>query len=298
MKKVFPLLLILAYWFNTSIAQTSAERFVHCLGTDTFSVEKVSELVLGDTVIKEYFDHSDLNNPENTTFAYYFFNDSTFIKYDNRYYFIGDDNAQIGDVWHPIRFQLNSYSDTTENCPFLMNLEVVDIDTVNIDGVPTKYFMLNDLDWSTPNIIDHKYLEGIGVTMSGPYYNFSQELPCDVLTEVPITFLSYYSGNFEFKEGSCVTSVQGELSDEDEIMIYPNPTDERLCFELPNTTKGFQEVEVRNMLGEIVFRKSYRDSYKSINSDCILVSGYKRGPYILRLTCNNSFYCKPIILNP
>jgi hypothetical protein len=291
------LLSLLVFWTGISVGQTTSERFVHCLGADTFSIEKVSELIIGDTIVKEYFDHSHLNNPDDSTFRYYFFNDSAFIKFDNSFYIIGDDNAQIGDVWHPIRYLLNSYTDTTENCPLLMNLEVTDIDTVFIDGVQKKYFTLNDLDWSTPNLVDHKYLEGIGATVSGPYYNFSQEMPCDIFTEVSITFISYHLDDYEFKEGECITSILDDKLTENGIVIYPNPAQDRVWVDLTPPAIGLLEIQIHNTLGIKVFQQTIepksRFEHHSIN-----LGGYERGTYILSIYSETDFFRKRLVIEP
>jgi hypothetical protein len=252
--------LLVLLFFGFMVKGQSVENFVHCFGNDTLFIEKISEITVGDTVIKEYQDHTFLNNPNDSTFEYYFFNDSVFIKYDNEFYIIGDNNAQVGDVWHPIRFELGSYTDTTENCPFHMNLEVVAVDEILINGTPTKYFSLKDLDWTIVADADHKFLAGVGATMSGPLYNLMQVLPCDLFVEYSLAFRSYQIGDFTYVENTCVTSIEDISQSDMAISIFPNPSNESVTLEFDTPEKSEFRLSVFNLGGQQVVSKKISNS--------------------------------------
>lgn len=268
-------MLVCVNLFLVGKAQIVPEHFVHCFGSDTLLIEKISESVIGDTVIKEFRDH--VFDPGGS-FKYYFYSDSVFIKYDNEFYMIGDNNAEVGDVWHPIRFNLTSYTDTTESCPFLMNLEVIAVDTILIDGMPTAYFSLKDQDWWTATGADHKFLSGIGVTTSGPFYNLAQQMACNVFVEYSLTFKSYRQGDFVYTESTCVTSVN-DLNTSAEISVFPNPTGGHIYLRFNGNTR-IDLSRIYDSFGKLVLEDKTTELYLD-------VSEFEAGIYFLELSSGN-----------
>src|SRR5690606_22664811 len=96
MKTTFFLFVLILLTSLNGSAQEE-EYFVYCsdMSSDTAVISKISEYQIGDTIIREY---TGINN----TFKYYIFNDTIFSKYQDEYVMIGANQAEIGDVWHPI----------------------------------------------------------------------------------------------------------------------------------------------------------------------------------------------------
>lgn len=193
----------LTYFFTISFCQN--EYFVHCFGNDTILIDKIAESTSGDTLIKTFHDHTfGYDGTNYTDINLYFFNDSVFSKFGDTYYMIGDNNAQVGDIWHPLRYYMYSYEDTTEVCSFLMDIEVTSIEQVLINGIPTNYFHLKDLQHDSGLPSDYSFLADIGATQGGPFYNLALPMPCDIIAEIPnILFKSYSFENETYLEIEC-----------------------------------------------------------------------------------------------
>jgi photosystem II stability/assembly factor-like uncharacterized protein len=82
------------------------------------------------------------------------------------------------------------------------------------------------------------------------------------------------------------------LYDNDEINIYPNPTDGRLTIDL--TRSGFNSVDIgiSDLIGKSIYNKKAVNASELIHVDMGL---YRAGVYIIKITTNNSTIIKRII---
>jgi hypothetical protein len=76
-----------------------------------------------------------------------------------------------------------------------------------------------------------------------------------------------------------------------DFIVYPNPASNKLS--LHYTGSSEPAVQLKNMLGQIVFEKQYT----SIVSDYIDVSLFANGTYVISVTENNHRIHKKIIIN-
>lgn len=218
---LFLFVLILLTSLNGSAQEE--EYFVYCsdMSSDTAVISKISEYQIGDTIIREY---TGINN----TFKYYIFNDTIFSKYQDEYVMIGANQAEIGDVWHPIWYSINSYNysefdHNPGNCSLRRSLKVVDIDTINLNGQDLKKYSLLVMDevpfYDYTDSILFSFIEGVGATVGGPYYNLYYEGNCVMMFDLPtITFRAYGTDEFYYLEADCSGNVG---VNEIENAIYP-----------------------------------------------------------------------------
>jgi len=251
------------------------ENFVHCFGNDTILIDKIAESSSGDTLIKTFHDYTfDFGGGVNTDFNLYFFNDSVFSKFGDTYYMIGDNNAQVGDIWHPLRYYMYTYTDTTENCSLLMDLEVVLIEQVLINGTPTNYFHLKDLQYDIGLSSDYAFLAGVGATQGGPFYNLASIMPCDIFVDIPVVnFKSYSLENDTYLEIICPIIDPIGLSENN--------------LETPIITNNGKIISVKNVdqiieLG--IYDLTGQEILKTMEND--LSVDQLQGMYIVKLTHN------------
>lgn len=237
----------LIYFFTIGFSQN--EYFVHCFGNDTILIDKISESSSGDTLIKTFHDYTfDFDGAVNTDFNLYFFNDSVFSKFGDTYYIIGDNNAQVGDVWHPLRYYNYSYVDTTEICSILMDLEVTSIEQVLINGTPTNYFHLKDLQVDNGLPSDYSFLSNIGATQGGPFYNLAPIMSCDMIAEIPgVFFKSYTIDNDTYLEYECPFIDDVSLSENN----LETPTIENIGNTIVvKNVENIMELSIYNLTGQ------------------------------------------------
>ena len=125
--------------------------------------------------------------------------DTTFLFFENNFYFLYANSAQIGDFWHPLKFVNNSFKDT---CGFL-NLKVIAIDSVLINGDWLNEIILEDQeDWGWGNWGYIYVVEKIGVLHIGGgiwynfgmLYNYLYPACSGGNTDIPpLCLISYYS---------------------------------------------------------------------------------------------------------
>lgn len=212
------LIIILLSLFQACNSFSQTENFVYCFGSDTIFVEKIAEVSSGDTVIKSYqYAFNNIDPGFFYEFDYYHYNDSIFSKYNGNYYLVGDNNAQVGDVWQPLHYMPFFDADSAEyDCTGLKNMEVSSITQVDINGTPTNYFHLIDIDNVTGESEDYAFLAGAGATVGGPLYNFIQIYPCFYYNDGPpnTLFKSYSVSNFTYQELSECPYIDGIGVDE------------------------------------------------------------------------------------
>lgn len=207
------LIILLLSLFHACNSFSQSENFVYCFGSDTIFIEKTAEISSGDTVIKSYqYAFNNIDPNFFYEFDYYLYNDSIFSKYNDNYYLVGDNNAQVGDVWQPLQYMPFYDADSAEyDCTGLKNMEVSSITQVDINGTPINYFHLIDIDNVTGESEDYAFLAGAGATVGGPLYNFIQFYPCFYYSDGPpnTLFKSYSVSSFTYQEVSECPYIDG-----------------------------------------------------------------------------------------
>lgn len=211
MKKIF---LVLISCLTLGV-QAQEEKFVYCVynsfptSYDSVTVEKINEQHIGDTIIKTF---EQIDNGKQ--FNYYIFNDSIFSKYENQYYLIGSNHAQIGDVWQPLWYELYQYDKNTnsfgDTCAFQRKLKVIGIEQITVGSeyrLKYKLKILDSLAYSNTSFYFY-FIEGIGVTTGGLYYNLDWQADCDSPTDVPDVIFKYYEiDGYQYIENNCKTTT-------------------------------------------------------------------------------------------
>lgn len=248
---------------------------VYCLENDSLVIEKLGEYSSGDSLIITF--QEDFTN---TQFSTFLLHDSLFTKYNGQVYLLGDNNAQIGDIWHPLRFQFMSFSDSSQSCQNLMNVEVTGIDNINFDGQVLKRFTLLDLDLEFNTT--YEYMEGIGVTIGGPLYNLTQQYNCDIWTDFMNPELKYFSNanDVRWYMNECPQHVgQNELDNSIKLFQFPD----NIRIECENLIS----LSLINSLGEEV---------RSCTTDVIELNSLLPGFYLLRIQTENDFVVRRLHL--
>lgn len=250
------------------------------------TIVEINKVLNGDTIVKTY-KHKRLAEQ---TFSYYFYNDSIFSKYQNDYYLIGANQAEIGDIWQPIWYDLASYSEiASSNCSIVRTLKVIDKEIVNM-GVQNrmKYTLkIMDIDFGEFPYYQEVYfsfIEGIGAIDGGPYYNLTSSANCtDCFDCYQSVFISYQNGS----EGYNGESICKPLS------IYSLPEKENIMYKIIDNTLFVNEIEendgliIYNLMGETI-RESSQDN--------INISGLS-GMYLLKIkTQTDKYYTSKIIV--
>lgn len=169
-----------------------AEDFIYCLGGgDSLRVSLDSEIWNSDTLKKTYFE-----DYSNQYFEVWTINDTMYSVFNNNLYFLGTDNALIGDTWTPLRYNFMSFIDSSEYCPNLMSLNVSGISQVVIGTNTHNIIELMDNDISG---VTYQFVSGVGGTEGGILYNLRQQDPCDIIFD-------FYEPQFESycdSNGNC-----------------------------------------------------------------------------------------------
>ena len=185
-KKRYIIFFSIYFLLNTSFGQENPS-LIYCFSEDSVKIEKINEYIIGDTIVSLYTE--DFSNSE---YFVYQKNDTIYTKYNNSFYFLGSNFANIGDLWHPLRYRFMSFTDSSDLCQNLMNLEVVGITQVPNSDPILNSIQLKDLDLDN---VYYQYIENIGVVDGGPFYNFKQQYFCDIIFDlVEPTPLYYFDG--------------------------------------------------------------------------------------------------------
>lgn len=246
-----PVLLLICLVVSTGLTAQQDEHFVYCINGDSLYIEKVDEVQNGDTVVKTFTSSNE------RTYVYYIYNDSIFSKYEGMYYIIGANQAQIGDIWNPFWYMPdNSIEDPY--CASTRTLEIVAIDVVQINGENrNKYALvirdeLADMGLPNDSIVVH-FIEGVGATTGGLYYNFLYETYCyPIYDQVSATFKSYGTDDFEYiEQPKCIPlDFVGVKHVEYQITLSPNPFTDK--FFLKGTDAAIvEELYLYNALGQL-----------------------------------------------
>lgn len=277
--KYYLLILSISFLFSSNF-NAQIETFTHCHGNeDSIFIEKIDETTSGDTLIKSFryvYNHYD---PDTYFyFDYYFFNDSVFSKFDENYYIIGDNNAQVGDIWHPLRYIPFFEADTMGYECSTINMQVNSISEIFIDGVPTNYFHLIDIESDTGDERDYGFLANIGATQGGPLYNFIQLYHCYYVFDGPPNslFKSYTNSNFTYHEVIECPIVPGSIGLNENSTDFPSITRTQNMLKVENTDKQIQ-LSIYDVLGrEVITTNEY-----------LIDISHLKGVYLIKLEYEN-----------
>lgn len=87
-----------------------------------------------------------------------------------------------------------------------------------------------------------------------------------------------YLDNLQFS--GSVIGISEQSKNQDEIILYPNPTTESFTMELKNNV-DVAEINVYDIIGKQVFRASFS------NSETVNTMGWARGTYFVKMSRNN-----------
>lgn len=88
----------------------------------------------------------------------------------------------------------------------------------------------------------------------------------------------------------AVTGVNGENFDD--LMVYPNPTEGSVSYQLPDTWVGMPiEISVNDLSGKTILQKETKDTFGEIN-----LGAQEKGIYILSFESQNNRIYKRVIL--
>jgi hypothetical protein len=71
--------------------------------------------------------------------------------------------------------------------------------------------------------------------------------------------------------------------------IYPNPADDKLCFENKNNRPYM--VQIINILGNTLLKKQFTNSFETIN-----ISNIPKGIYLVKIIQDNNLFAKKIVV--
>lgn len=92
-----------------------------------------------------------------------------------------------------------------------------------------------------------------------------------------------------------INDIQNLVSQKYSIKFYPNPFSGKLNFEMINRHFNIIVLEIRNMFGNIIYKKEYSSDLIYIKESLDL-SGYSSGIYSINLKIENLYYSTKIIL--
>lgn len=252
--KYIPLLLFF-FLLNFGYAQNS-ETLVYCINGDSIIIEKNNEFQNGDTLERTFSE-----DWSNTNFTIYTYNDSLFSKYNDQYYLIGANQANIGDIWNPLRYHFMSFSDSSTSCPNLMNVEVISISQVLFAGSLINSFELKDNDLELD--VHYTFLEGIGVVNGGPLYNLKQQYDCDILFDFYEPYLLFYANDIDtlhFETECSGLSIDNLLMEEIKVQI----DNSNGIISILNTFDQSIKIELFDLSGRLI--ASSNNSFLKINN--------------------------------
>ncbi len=155
------------------------------------------------------------------------------------------------------------------------NKEVVEIDTILINGASSKVYSLEG-----PGMSGNQIVEGVG-SLFGPIQNLavgfdsSHQLICHSRNGVAV---------FPFSDGCALEIVTGtNYLLEEEVIIYPNPTSGILNIDVSNMQSFPRQIVLLNMLGEEVARIDQDLSQGQI----VFPENLSNGLYVVRVEFSN-----------
>lgn len=176
-------------------------------------------------------------------------------------------------------------------------------EVVRIDGVTD---VVNYTDWSSAsftteiNTIGADWKEFNMGTMS---YEIAEDRVYfvktgagDIWKVIPTGFGGSADGNFEFtKEKISALSTDKYGMPNAEVIIYPNPANEKISLLLNNMNSSSTTVQIMNLEGQIVFEQAYVEE-SNFEVKNIPVHSFRKGVYIIKVQSGNQHFNQKLII--
>ena len=210
------IILLFLVLFISEYGFSQTETFVYCLSGDSIVINKINETTNGDTIFKLFAE-----DYTNSDFTIAHLNDTLYSLYNDTYYFLGTNQATVGDQWHPLRYNFMTFHDSSWYCPNLMNLEVTAVSQISFGGNDLNVIQLTDLDLEFAN---YEFIEGVGVTKGGPLYNLSPQHYCDLILDFPSPYFMWYAMDADTMAYETCASTVGINNQEQDFYVTISET--------------------------------------------------------------------------
>ena len=166
---------------------------------------------------------------------------------------------------------------------------IVDIDTVNISGIPRKRFHLGFIN---PNYTICKWIEGIGSDLGLLFVTHQRLITKSYANGSLLCYLN--NGDLQYSNSGdkgCfpIVSIDDISLDDNSITLYPNPSNSEVNISSENIINS---IEIFNSLGQRVYQSVVNSNTKTID-----ISSFTNGVYILGVNTENGVIRKKIIKN-
>lgn len=104
------------------------------------------------------------------------------------------------------------------------------------------------------------------------------------------SFCKYGSPGLPF--GNCVLNTMTELTEENLVSLYPNPTNGQFFMEIKNSAYDLISCTITDQIGQVIYSRSYDNSSPSMSID---FTDVLEGVYYLKIITENGTYLKKII---
>ncbi|HZH87347.1 MAG TPA: T9SS type A sorting domain-containing protein, partial [Brumimicrobium sp.] len=118
----------------------------------------------------------------------------------------------------------------------------------------------------------------------------------DIWKVIPTGFGGSADGNFEFtKEKISALSTDKYGMPNAEVIIYPNPANEKISLLLNNMNSSSTTVQIMNLEGQIVFEQAYVEE-SNFEVKNIPVHSFRKGVYIIKVQSGNQHFNQKLII--
>jgi hypothetical protein len=249
------------------------------------TIESLSDTMINGKECKKLIEVERLYSDTVNTFIHYMFseNDSVFFFKDNSFHLLYDFGAEAGDT-----IVLDYYL-TSEGTPLLMIIDSTG--TIDINGEQRKiqYVRCGDgifIEFGGPMI------EGIGSTyFLFPTYDGTVNGPLRCYQDDVIgLYINYFYSNFgwNYEDFNQIITDIDESGYSNAIIIYPNPSLNRIYIKNPNLSSIYRINDIHGILID----QGQLDLSGEIN-----IQGLTKGTYILQLITDNQVIVRKIIKN-
>jgi hypothetical protein len=151
MKNLYFLGILITLFSQNSLAQADSVAWKFFYG-GAYTYTKTDIAIIGNDTLSAYY-----RLPQNDTVYLKEGGDTTFYYKNGQLNFLYANNAQVGDIWHP----LNSFQYACDTCH--LNLKVKIIDSILISGQYLKRFYLKQTNQWGETFLSVQVIEKIGV---------------------------------------------------------------------------------------------------------------------------------------
>jgi len=212
------------------------------------------------------------------------YNTNTIIQDDSSYYWVATDKGLA-------KFDMQNNIWTT-----------FDTSSVNFPSL-TVY----DVDYEGDSLIWIASRKGIASfnRLTGSWTNYNSdnsEMPEDVVNKIKVDpfgnkwICTRLGGLVEFKKGGISSSIIESDNVNNDILIYPNPANDKLFVHFGKTIFGKMNLEILNITGQTVYKLANIDGGKNSAME-LNVSQLANGVYFLNINNSKINISKKIIIN-